>query len=93
MAKSNAQRQADYRERHLKDIDGTGERLNLIVDLHAKRALERLAACYAVTQRALLERLIREAERAALDRAEEMPGGGADYYEGRLRLSNDGVTP
>ena len=23
----------------------------------------------------------------------EMPGGGADYYEGRLRLSSGSVTP
>ena len=93
MAKSNAQRQADYRERHLKDIDGKGERLNLVVDLHAKRALERLAVCYAVTQRTLLEQLIREAERAALVLADEMPGGGTDYYEGLLRLNSDSVTP
>ena len=44
MAKSNAQRQSDYRARHLKDLDGQAERLNLLVNLHAKRALERLAA-------------------------------------------------
>jgi hypothetical protein len=47
MAKSNAQRQSDYRVRHLKDLDGQAERLNLLVNLHAKRALERLASCYA----------------------------------------------
>lgn len=46
MAKSNAERQAVYRARHLKDEGGTGERLNLVIDLHAKRALERLAVCY-----------------------------------------------
>jgi hypothetical protein len=93
MAKSNAQRQAEYRERHLKIIDGKGERLNLIVDLHAKRALERLATCYVVTQRALLERLIREAESAALDRAATLSGGGADYTEGHLRLNGEFLTP
>jgi hypothetical protein len=57
MAKTNAQRQSDYRARHLKDLDGQAERLNLLVNLHAKRALERLAACYAVTQREVLEGL------------------------------------
>ena len=42
MAKTNAQRQSDYRARHLKDLDGQAERLNLLVNLHAKRAL----ACF-----------------------------------------------
>lgn len=92
MAKSNAQRQAEYRARHLKDECGTGERLNIVLDLHAKRALERLAVCYAVTQRDVLEDLLREAERAALERAVMLPGGQADYYDGRLRLGPDYVT-
>ena len=92
MAKSNAQRQSDYRVRHLKDVDGQAERLNLLVNLHAKRALERLAACYAVTQREVIEDLIREAERAALDRSMRVPDGQADYYEGRLRLAKESVT-
>jgi hypothetical protein len=45
MAKSNAERQAAYRARHLKDENGTGLRLNLVIDAHAKWALERLAVC------------------------------------------------
>jgi hypothetical protein len=69
MAKSNAQRQSDYRVRHLKDVDGQAERLNLLVNLHAKRALERLAACYAVTQREVLE--------------EPASGGGPRRFEAR----------
>ena len=64
MAQSNAERQAAYRARHLKDENGKGERISLLVDTHAKRALERLATRYAVTQRAMLERLIVEAEKA-----------------------------
>lgn len=92
MAKTNAQRQEEYRERHLKGVDGRGERLNLVVDLHAKRALERLAVCYGVTQRAMIERLVREAESAAMDLASMAPGGSEDYYEGRLRLSPEDVT-
>ena len=51
MAQTNATRQAAYRQRHLHDEGGTGERLNVVIDLHAKRALERLASCYGVTQR------------------------------------------
>jgi hypothetical protein len=92
MAKSNAQRQSDYRARHLKDIDGNAQRLNLLLDLHAKRALERLAACYAVTQREVLERLLRDAESAAIDRAVRVPDGQTDYYERRLRLAHETVT-
>ena len=49
--KSNAQRQADYRLRHLKDESAQFERLSLLVDLHAKRALERLALLSAGQQR------------------------------------------
>ena len=92
MAKSNAERQAAYRARHLKDEDGAGERLNLVIDLHAKRALERLATCYGVTQREALERLVLDADRAALDKVAAQPTGHADYYAGRLRLGLDVVT-
>ena len=92
MAKSNAQRQSDYRTRHLKDIDGNAQRLNLLLDLHAKRALERLAACYAVTQREVLEGLLRAAHSAAVDRPMLVPNGQTDYYEGHLRLAKKSVT-
>ena len=67
MGKSGAQRQAEYRQRHLKGETGTLERLNLLVQISAKRRLERLAYCYGVTQRAMLEKLFAEAERAMLD--------------------------
>ena len=92
MAKSNAVRQADYRARHLKDLNGMGERLNLVIDLHAKRAFERLAVCYGVTQKEIIERLVLGAERATLDKAITMPSGSADYYYGRLRLELEDVT-
>jgi len=92
MTMTNAERQAAYRTRQLRDENGRGERLNVVIDLHAKRALERLAACYGVTQRAMLERLAAEAERLALDRAATLPNGPAEYYEGQLRLSADSVT-
>jgi hypothetical protein len=92
MAKNSAQRQAAYRERHLKDENGKGERLNLVVNLHAKRAIERLAVCYGVTQRDLIERLALGAQRVALDKAETLPNGPRDYYDGRLRFALDDVT-
>ena len=78
MAQTNAQRQAAYRARHLKDESGTDERISLLVDLHAKRALERLATRYAVTQRAMLERLVKNAESAMLDTL--TPDEQASYY-------------
>ena len=86
MAMSSEQRQAAFRARHLKDENGKGERLSLVIDLHAKRALERVAACYGLTQRAMLERLLTQAEQKALARAGKSSGGQAEYYDGRLRL-------
>ena len=61
--RSNAQRQADYRQRHLQSQDGQLQRLGLMVDHHAKLALQRLAKCYSVTHhhralRALANRLV-----------------------------------
>jgi hypothetical protein len=89
MALTNAELQAAYRARHLADEAGRGERLNAVIDQSAKRALDRLAACYGTTHRAILERLLREAESGALDRAEAIPDGPADYYAGRLRMDVD----
>ena len=84
---NNAQRQADYRARHLKSEDGQLQRLNLMIGLHAKRALERLASCYGVTQKSMLEGVIEQAQEVALNEAALMtPNGPAEYYAGRLRL-------
>jgi len=91
---NNAQRQADYRARHLKSEYAQLQRLNLMIDLHAKRALERLASCYGVTQKSMLESLIRQAQEVALLEAEVVsPNGPADYYAGRLGLPMVLVTP
>ncbi len=61
MAKTSAQRQAAYRAgRCMAGPDGNGDRrINTWVSTGAHLALERLARRYGVTQRALLERLIR----------------------------------
>jgi hypothetical protein len=67
MAKTAAERQREYRQRHLKDVDGKLERLNLLIDVAAKARLDRLASHYGVTKRAALERVLAEAERRLLD--------------------------
>ena len=87
---TNAERQATYRARHLSGVEGQGERLNIDISVQAKRALERLATCYGVTQRTMIERLLLEAEHAAIDVAIAQPNGQADYYDGKSKL---GVTP
>jgi len=86
MAKSAAQRQAEYRARHLKDVEGNCERLSVIIDIHAKYALERLASCYGVTQKAMLEMLLQEAENDALKSVGALRTGDTDYYDKRIRL-------
>ena len=91
--RSNAQRQADYRQRHLKSEDHNLQRLSLMVDLHAKLALQRLAHCYGVTQRSMLEGLIMQAQHLAVNEAIAIsPNGHADYYDGRIRLPTQAVT-
>ena len=67
-AASSAERQAAYRHRHLDEVDTVDSaRLNMIVPVATKRALERLARRYAVTQREMLGKLIGDAERATTD--------------------------
>ncbi len=62
-AASGAERQAAYRRRHLDEIDTLDSaRLNMIVSTATKRALERLALRYAVTQREMLQRIVEKAE-------------------------------
>lgn len=56
MAKTNVQRQAEYRARRRRD--GVSTRLNIEVSLVAHFALERLAHHHGLTQRQMLEQLI-----------------------------------
>lgn len=63
MAMTNAQRQAKYREQRLKDVNGTGSRLNLVIDNGTHLALKRLAIRYGVTVTALIERLAMDEQR------------------------------
>lgn len=61
---TNAERQAAYRRRHLAAVDGQGERINIVVHDQAALRLKRLAAHYGVTQKAMLETLLADAEHA-----------------------------
>lgn len=93
MSLTNAQRQAAYRARHLHDIDGQGERINAVVSINAKCALERLASYYGITHRAVLERALAQADREALAQVAKLPRGELDYYDRRLRADAGSVTP
>jgi hypothetical protein len=95
MRKSNAQRQRHYRDRHLKQIGEQHpmlERINHMVSLHAKASLKRLAACYGVTQRAMLEMAIEAMEKTLLSRLPSEHQN--DYYDMKITLrSNDNKEP
>ena len=84
MAKSNAERQRAYRQRHLKDADGKGERINTVVSMSAKLSLERLASCYGVTQRAMLEKVIAGAEDTLLSGLSSRKQ--SKYYDKLLKM-------
>lgn len=58
--KDNAKRQAEYRKRHLKE--GSAQRLNVILELNAKLALERMAKYHGVTNKELLGRVLLDAQ-------------------------------
>jgi hypothetical protein len=68
MAKTNAERQAAYRQRHLKTLDGKKARINLIIDYSTKVAIERLARCYGITQAELLGKIVSEEQQRLADR-------------------------
>jgi len=91
MKKSNAQRQRNYRDRHLKQIGEEQEmleRINQMVSLSAKNSLKRLASCYGVTQRAMLERAIEEMENKLISTLPNTRQN--DYYDMKITLrSND----
>ena len=73
--KDNAKRQAEYRQRHMKE--GSDQRLNVILGLDAKLALERMAKHDGVTNKSLLERVLLEAQSRLL---EDMDGEQQTRY-------------
>jgi len=91
MPKTNAQRQREYRQRHLKDVSDDGvmlERINMMVDYRTRTQLKRLASCYGVTQRGMLEHIIREAAGALIQRL--TPQQQTDFYDMNLSLLRNG---
>ncbi len=95
MRTSNAQRQRNYRDRHLKQTGEEHEmleRINQMVSLVAKDSLKRLASYYGVTQRTLLERAIKETENNLLDTMPDEQHN--DYYDMKITLrSNNHEEP
>lgn len=63
--KDNAKRQAEYRKRHIKE--GSDQRLNVILDLQAKLALERMAKHHGVSNKTILERVLLKEQSRLLD--------------------------
>jgi hypothetical protein len=59
---TNAERQARYRQRHLRNVDGEKRRLSLFLDLHARRRLERIARHKRYTVTDLIEEWAAKAE-------------------------------
>lgn len=62
MAKTNAERQREYRRRRATAGENGERRINTWVTTGAALALARLARRYGVTQRQMLERLIEQAD-------------------------------
>jgi uncharacterized Ntn-hydrolase superfamily protein len=95
MKKSNAQRQRNYRDRHLKQTGEEHEmleRINQMISLSAKDSLKNLASYYGVTQRTILERAIKETQNKLLN---TMPNEQQnDYYDMKITLrSNNNEEP
>lgn len=67
--KDNAKRQAEYRKRHIKD--GSDQRLNVILDLDVKLALERMAKFHGVSNKEVLQRVLLEAQSRLLEDMED----------------------
>lgn len=82
MSKSNAQRQREYRERHLMSLDDEYElleRINLMVSCSAKKGLKRLAGHAGITQKMMLEKVISEAENRVVETLSSRQQ--SDYYD------------
>lgn len=86
MAQTNAQRQAAYREKRLRSEESPSMRLNYMIGLHSKNALERLASCYCVTQQEMIEKLISDAERALFKKMKISAEDQTKYYDKTLKL-------
>lgn len=64
MGRTAAERQRAYRQRRL--VEGTDVRVDVLVSATTAAALQRLARHYGCNQRAVLERVLADAEASAL---------------------------
>jgi len=82
MAKTAAQRQADYRQRRINSgpsADGD-RRLNTWISTGASLALARLAAHDGVSKRIIIERLVESADQKLIDSLELDTKEWNDYF-------------
>jgi hypothetical protein len=86
MALSEAEKQRRYRERHL-GVDGTKQRIQCYLSVHAKAQLDRLASYRGYTVTMIIEDLAAQAERAVLGRL--TPKEESAYLDGRLQRHGD----
>jgi hypothetical protein len=90
MALSEAEKQRRYRERHL-GVDGTKQRIQCFLSVHAKAQLDRLASYHGYTVTRIIEDLAAHAERAVLGRLP--PKEESAYLDGKLQRHGDGKAP
>jgi hypothetical protein len=83
MARTNAERQATFRARHLKSTDSATQRVDLLIEAHAKAALKRLALHHGLHQWETLQKLISDAESALVDSLDKATQ--TDYYAGKAK--------
>ena len=65
-AKTNAQRQAAFKQRHLASDTGACARVDLVIDQSANQAFERMARSFGLSKRQTLEQMLTFAESALL---------------------------
>ena len=73
MVLSNAERQRRYRHNKREAENGSDfeERLDIMVTLDARNALRRLARHYDLTQKATLEKMLRDQQATVLEQASD----------------------
>jgi|GEM_PF-3648892 len=70
-AKTNSQRQAAFKQRHLGSEASACARLDLVIDQSANQAFERMARSFGMSKRQTLEQLLTLAEAALLSALSE----------------------
>jgi len=86
--KNSAQRQANYRKYHLKEEYRNDKRLDLVITSNAKSALDRLASCYCLTKKQLIEQLLFDKETEALNHVALISPDGS----GKITAKNHRIT-